>query len=203
LKNKREIVEQTRLAFEFIEKLYLEASYLVKEIEGMLAEEEEKFIIGRPSGYGVTTRSSTGLEPNFVRLWLLKKFGVFFVEEEKTELKSGQTSTPLSKETRLLYTRLVLEDPKYAEPVIMSGVLYGIEKKPNVKWTKFEHAMAHFEYKDEKIFQSSDAIDYEDAYMTLKGQLRTANLFDINNSEDIRTVIVDPALKIYRSIGII
>ena len=40
-------------------------------------------------------------------------------------------------------------------------------------------------------------------YMTLKGQLRTANLFDINNSEDIRTVIVDPALKIYRSIGII
>jgi hypothetical protein len=76
-------------------------------------------------------------------------------------------------------------------------------KKPNVKWTKFEHAMAHFEYKDEKIFQSSDAIDYEDAYMTLKGQLRTANLFDINNSEDIRTVIVDPALKIYRSIGII
>jgi hypothetical protein len=51
--------------------------------------------------------------------------------------------------------------------------------------------MAHFEYKDEKIFQSSDAIDYEDAYMTLKGQLRTANLFDINNSEDIRTVIVD------------
>jgi hypothetical protein len=80
LKNKREIVEQTRLAFEFIEKLYLEASYLVKEIEGMLAEEEEKFIIGRPSGYGVTTRSSTGLEPNFVRLWLLKKFGVFFVD---------------------------------------------------------------------------------------------------------------------------
>jgi hypothetical protein len=72
-----------------------------------------------------------------------------------------------------------------------------------VKWTKFEHAMAHFEYKDEKIFQSSDAIDYEDAYMTLKGQLRTTNLFDINNSEDIRTVIVDPALKIYRSIGII
>ena len=95
-------------------------------------------------------------------------------------------------QTKLLYARLVLEDPKYAEPVIMSGVLYGIEKKPNVKWTKFEHAMAHFEYKDEKIFQSSDAIDYEDAYMTLKGQLRTTNLFDINNSEDIRTVIVDP-----------
>ena len=201
MKNKREIVEQTRLAFEFIEKVYLEASYLVKEIEGMLAEEEEKFIIGRPSGYGVTTRSSTGLEPNYVRMRLLKKFGVFFVEEEKTELKSGQTSTLLSKEMKLLYTRIVLEDPKYAEPVIMSGVLYGIEKKPNVKWTKFEHIMAHFEYRDEKIFQSSEVINYEDAYMTLKGNLKTANLFDINNSEDIRRKIVEPALEIYRSIG--
>ena len=147
MKNKREIVEQTRLAFEFIGKLYLEASYLVKEIEGMLAEEDEKFIIGRPSGYGVTTRSSTGLEPNLVRLWPMRKFGVFFVEEEKTELKTGQTNTPLNENMKLLYMRVILDDLKYAEPVISFGALYEIEKKPTVKWTKFEQMMAYFEYR--------------------------------------------------------
>jgi hypothetical protein len=60
---KKGLIEQTRLAFDFIQKLYLEASYLVKEIEGQLAEEEEQFVFGRSGGYAVTARSSTGLEP--------------------------------------------------------------------------------------------------------------------------------------------
>jgi hypothetical protein len=55
MNNKSEIIEQTNLAFDFIEKLYLESSYLIKEIEGNLNEEEEKFVIGKPSGYGIST----------------------------------------------------------------------------------------------------------------------------------------------------
>ncbi len=35
---------------------------LRKEVEAMLSEEDERFIIGKPSGYGITARSSTGLE---------------------------------------------------------------------------------------------------------------------------------------------
>ena len=36
--NKNEIIEQTNLVFDFIQKFYLEVSYLIKEIEGVLHE---------------------------------------------------------------------------------------------------------------------------------------------------------------------
>ena len=48
--DRSEIVQQTKLAFDFIQKLYFEVSYLIKEIEGLFAEEEEGFILCRPSG---------------------------------------------------------------------------------------------------------------------------------------------------------
>ncbi|GFP32571.1 hypothetical protein HKBW3S42_00875 [Candidatus Hakubella thermalkaliphila] len=107
---KEEILRQTALAFDFIQKLYLEVSYLIKEIEGTLQEEDEKFVIGRPAGYGISARSSTGLESNNVSLWLLKKFAVFFVSEEKTKLERGQTITELHKDLKVLYLRIVLND---------------------------------------------------------------------------------------------
>jgi len=34
--DKSEVIHQTTLAFDFIQKLYLEVSYLIKEIEGIL-----------------------------------------------------------------------------------------------------------------------------------------------------------------------
>ena len=89
-----QLIDQTKLAFDFLQKLYLEVSYLIKETEGLLHEEEEKFLIGKPSGYGVSSRSSTGLESNSISLWLLRKFAVFFVPEDKTTLKKGQTVDP-------------------------------------------------------------------------------------------------------------
>ena len=41
--DKSGIVQQTNLAFDFIQKLNLEVSYLIKEVEAMLSEEEERF----------------------------------------------------------------------------------------------------------------------------------------------------------------
>ena len=200
MKNKIEIVEQTKLAFDFLQKLYLETTYLIKEIEGVLSEENEKFIIGKPAGYGITSRSSTGLEANSVQLWLLRRFAVFFVEEDKTVLKGGQTNTNLSPKLKVLYLRVVLDGAKLNEPVIYSGLLYKIEKKPIAKWTKFEYVMGYIEYKDNKLFAEPEKINYEDSYLKMKGNLITNNLYDINSSEDIRRLIIDPSLKIYRSI---
>ncbi len=108
--NKSEITEQTNLAFDFIQKLYLEVSYLIKEIEGILHEEEEKFIIGRPAGYGISARSSTGLESTNVNLWLLRKFAVFFVPEDKTRVERGQTITEIDDNLKILYLRIILRD---------------------------------------------------------------------------------------------
>lgn len=201
MKEKNDVIQQTNLAFEFIQKLYLEASYLIKEIEGILREEKESFIIGRPSGYGISTRSSTGLESNNVMLWLVKKFAVFFVPEDKTELKGGQTRTRLDKDLKVLYLRILLSQKDALEPVIWSGVLFGIQKKPQAKGiTKFENIMSHIEYNDSKIFTDHGKVKYEDTYMQLRGELLTNKLFDVNDSDTIVNKIIRPALNLYRKI---
>lgn len=195
---KSEIIEQTNLAFDFIQKLYLEVSYLVKQIEGILYEEEEKFIIGRPSGYGVTARSSAGLESNNVNLWSLRKFAVFFVPEDKTKVKRGQTITRIDENLKVLYLRAVLNDKDINEPSFYSGVLHNIQIKPPVHWTKFENVMGHIEYHDDKIFKNKERTNYEDAYIKLQGELIKNNLLEINDSETILRRIVEPSLELYR-----
>jgi hypothetical protein len=199
MNNKSEIVEQSNLAFNFIEKLYLESSYLIKEIAGILNEEEEKFVIGKPGGYGISTTSSRGLEVNYVRLWLLKKFSVFFVSEEKTALKGGTTFTKMDKDLKVLYLRIVFYDKTINEPTVYSGVLYNIKKKSETKWfNKFEQAMANLEYNDYKVFKDVKKIDYENIYIKVQGELIKNNLFDINDSNAIVEKIIKPSLKLFR-----
>ena len=195
--NKSEITEQCGLAFDFIQKLYLEVSYLIKEIEGILGEHD--FVIGRPSGYQISARSSSGLEPSSVNLWLLKRFAVFFAPKDKIVLERGQTKLSIEKPAKVLYVRVILNENNNPEPLIYSGVLYDIQKQPNARWpVKFEQAMQHMQYTDEKIFKNNLVeIDYEDAYMRLKGKLIKNNLLDINNGETIRDLIVKPSLELY------
>lgn len=196
---KSEIIEQTNLALDFIQKLYLEASYLIKEIEGILHEEEEKFIIGRPAGYGVSARSSTGLESTNVNLWLLRKFAVCFVPEDKTKIERGQTVTRMDENLKILYLRIILSDKKIHEPAVYSGVLHNIQKKPQAKWIgKFENVMGHLEYNDDKIFKNVEKIDYEDAYIKIQGELLKNNLFEVNDSETILKKIIEPSLELFR-----
>ena len=199
MNNKNEIVEQSNLAFNFVEKLYLESSYLIKEIAGILNEEEEKFIIGKPSGYGISATSSRGLEVNNVRSWLLKKFSVFFVPKEKTVIKGGGTFTKIDKDLKILYLRIVFYDKTIKEPTVYSGALYNIQKKPEAKWiTKFERVMGILEYNDYKVFKDVGKINYENIYIKIQGELIKKNLFDINDSETIVKKIIKPSLELYR-----
>jgi len=199
MNSKSEIMEQNNLAFDFIEKLYLESSYLVKEMAGILNEEEENFIIGRPAGYGITSYTSKGLEPNFVKLWLLKKFSVFFIPEGKTELKGGATVTKIDKILKVLYLKIAFYGKTIKSPTVYSGVLYNIEKKKDASSVKkFEHIMGHIEYRDDKVFQDIKKINYEDIYIKFQGELIKNNLFDINDSETIVNKIIKPSLELYR-----
>jgi len=200
MNNKSEIVEQSNLAFNFVEKLYLESSYLIKEIEGILNEEEEKFIIGKAGGYAVSALSSRGLEANYVKSWwLLKKFSVFFIPEEKTALKGGVTVTKIEKNLKVLYLRIVLYDKNIKEPMVYSGVLYNIEKKPETKWiTKFENVMVNLESNDYKVFKNIKKINYENAYLKIQGELIKNSLFEITDSETIVKKIIKPSLELYR-----
>ena len=157
---KKEVVQQTALAFDFIQKLYFEVSYLIKEIEGLLAEEEEAFIIGRPGGYAITSRSSSGLESFLVNLWTLKKMAVFFIPKEQTKLTGGVTNTAFEENLRLIYLRIVLNEKEIKEPYICVGVLYDFVDKHR-KWpTKFEQIMANIEYNETKVFADKATIDY-------------------------------------------
>jgi hypothetical protein len=199
MNNKNEIIEQSNLAFNFVEKLYLESSYLIKEIAGILNEEEEKFVIGKPGGYGISTTSSRGLEVNYVRLWLLKKFSVFFVPEEKTALKGGTTFTKMDKDLKVLYLKIVLNYKNIKEPAVYFGVLYNIQKKPEAKMiTKFERVMGILEYNDYKVFKDVGKINYENIYIKVQGELMKKNLFDINDSNAIVEKIIKPSLELYR-----
>jgi hypothetical protein len=196
---KSEMVEQSNLAFEFVQKLYLEVSYLIKELEGILYEEKEKYIIGRPSGYAVSSMRSTGLESTNVPYWLMKKLSVFFIPEDKTERKGGQTITPIDENLKVLYLRIILDDKNVREPIVQSGVLYNIFNKNKAAWiTKFEKVMTHLEYNDDKVFGQGEKINYEDAYIKLKGDLIKSSLFEISSSEDIQKKIVEPSLRLFR-----
>jgi len=199
MNNKNENVEQSSLAINFVEKLYLESSYLIKEIAGILNEEEEKFVIGKSGGSGISAMSSRGLEPNNVKLWLLKKFSVFFVPEEKTVIRGGTTITKIDKDLKVLYLRIVLNDKNVEEPTVYSGVLYNIEKIAETSWIKkFERIMTNLEYNENRVFKDIKKINYENIYIKIKGELIKNNLFDINDSETIVNKIIKPSLELYR-----
>ena len=191
-----ELVKQTKNAFDFIEKLYFEVSYLIKEIEGLLQQEDEAFVIGRPSGYGVTTRSSTGLEPGNVSLWLTKMFTVFFCPENMTKINGGQTNTAFQEELKVIVIRILLGDKDIDQPKINFGCLSEIKSKRQDQ-KKFEHLMFEFAYNSDKIFNGSSN-QYEDSYCSFKKIFLSEDLYSINSSEDIVAKIIQPVLKIYR-----
>lgn len=199
---KKEIINQTKLAFSHIQNLYMETSYFIKEIEAQLAEEAENFVIGKPSGYSINARSSTGLEPRNVYLWTIKKLSVFFIPLDNTKRK-GTTTTAFNEDTKALYVRVILDDGNIMEPQVYFGVLYGFGEngKLNKKFSKVEQVIAHIEYREKSILSSPKNIDYEDGYIKFKGKLQKASLFDINGSQEVNKYIIQPVLKLFRSIN--
>jgi hypothetical protein len=197
--HKKEIATQIKNAFEFIQKLYNEASYLIKEIEGQLGESDYRFQILRPSGYSVSARSSTGLEANNVILWLPRKFSVAFVEEEVTELTKGQNFTEIHAQLKVLYFKFKLNEKNLDEPKLIFGVFYNIEKYKD--WVKkFENLMGTLEYVDNKMFSKFPNINYADGTFKLEGKFKMEHLLDINSSLDLKEKVIDPVIKLYEQI---
>jgi hypothetical protein len=196
--NKHEIVEQTNLAYDFLQKLYLETSYLIKEVEGLLSKEDEEFIIGRPSGYSITSYRSAGLESVNIDLWLLRKMAVFFVPRTSTLEKGGQTFTAIDDKAKVIYMKIVLNSKNISEPTIYTGILNNFQKKGKAFPEKVEQLMSHIEYKEAQVFKDPLLIDYEDGYLSFKGNLFAEKLFDINSGEDVIKKIVFPVVQMYR-----
>ncbi|MBU1672193.1 MAG: hypothetical protein KJ993_13965 [Actinobacteria bacterium] len=198
--DKEKTIEQCKLAFDFIQKLYHEVSYLIKEVEGSLGREQEEFVIGKTSGYGIVTKSSTGLDPGGVNWWLRRKMSVFFVPKTATRDRST-TSTDIDGDLKVVYLRIVLdEDSRDFEPVIYSGVISNIKNlQGGAKLSKFENYPYHFELNEQKIFTGREKFHYEDSYISFDAKLRQVHLFDLSNSDAIMREIVEPALNLYRA----
>ena len=195
--------EQANLAFEFIEKLYFETSYLIKEIEGILNREEEKFIIGRPGGYKITVGSSTGL--NNPDWWWHKKFSVFYIEEDKTRKQGANTITSFmeQKNIKLIYLIINLIDEDISSPKIAIGIIYDISCKSLDYYKKFEtvttYYIEHFWELAKKNLNFKEG-KYVHKHMEFKGKFMMKDLFDINNTQDIKNKLLSPVLKEYRNL---
>lgn len=199
--SKPKVATQIKNAFDFIQQLYNESSYLIKEIEGQLAESDYKFRILKPSGYSITARSSTGLEINNVNLWLMRKFAVAFVEGMDNDTGKAQNFTEINKNLKVLHFRITLDDKSKDEPKLVYGVLYDIEKHKD--WVKkFENLMGHIEYNDTKVFAKFPEIDYEDGTCKMKGKFGEVNLLDINSSDELVEKVITPAIELYEQIKI-
>ncbi len=197
--SKQEIVEQTKLAYEYLQKLYLETSYFIKEVEGLLGKENEEFIIGRPSGYSITTNRSSGLESGNVELWLLRKMAVFFVPKAATIEKVGVTTTKIDDNSKVIYLRIVLDAKGLSEPKVYTGILYNFKAKGKASMEKIEQTMSHMEYRESQVFKNPLSIDYADGYLSFHGKLFAHNLFDLNSSEEIYKKVVAPMLALFRN----
>jgi hypothetical protein len=192
-----ELAAQARNALDFVQKLYFEISYLVKEVEGLLQQEEEGFTMGRPSGYSVTARTSTGLEPVNVENWMPKTFTVFFAPRTKIQTSQGQTITPITSDLKLFVLQIELTGKDLHEPRIIYGFIKNISCK-NEKWKKFENLMWEFSYNSKKIFNTIGDLNYEDSSCSFQGKFEQEKLFLIDSSEAVVQKLVVPMLRLYR-----
>lgn len=193
----KELETSWRNAFDFVQKFYFEISYLMKEVEGQLAKEPEKFVICRKTGYGVTSYTSTQLDARQVQCWIPATLMVAFVPEECTKLFKGTTLTPIKTSLRPLFLHVEAHWTGMERPVIFSGVLESVRpKRKHV--SKFEHLMFEFAYNPDELFAKLPEIDYEDRYCSLTGRATTTPLLSINSAEDVKAKLVDPMLKLYR-----
>ena len=197
--DRKELSGQIANAFDFIQKLYNESAYLIKEIEGQLVENEFNFQILKTSGYSVSTRSSTGLETNNVQLWLMRKLAVAFAEDRYTKVQKGQNVTEITDDLKVLYFRIILNASSDNEPELLFGVFYDVAKYKD--WIKkFENLIGQFEYVDNKLFARFPSVDYQDGTFSIKGEFKKVKLLDVNSSDDLKQKVLDPAIALYKKV---
>ena len=186
-----------RNAFEYVQKFYLETSYLIKEVEGHLEKEPEKFAICRGNGYTVSSYTSAGLDPRQVTCWIPSTIAVAFVPEKATKTTKGFTETPFDKSLRVLIMHVEVYWGQMARPVIYCGLLEKIKcKQRDMK--KFEKLMFQFAYNPDEVFAKLPKIDYEDRHCSFAGHAHTVPLLSIASAQDVKDKLVDPMLKLYR-----
>ena len=202
------MIENVTNAFNFIQRLYDETATLVREIEKLLGTEPECYMIGRPSGYGISTRSSTGLEQQNVNRWLTRRFAVFFIPEDVYKLRQGQTVTTLPT-TNVMYLRFLLDGYKSfsfgGNPIDAPSLLFGVlhdASSPSGRKKKFEHLMGDLEYLEAKLLRGLPEVGITEANAVVSGTLQIVPLFNLTNSEAVNDQVVQPLVEQWREVAV-
>ena len=196
--DKKLLNDQTRSAFEFIEKLYAESSYLVKEIEGLLRNKEEIFVIGKQRGYQISASASSGL--NSPEQWIYKKLCAYFVPETMTKIIGGRTETSFSKDLKIIYLIIILSEEELKSPQIAIGILSRF-KKLTVRFPKLEYFIISY---IDRIWNSIKELKgtkhklYKDSSFEFNVNFVIKDLYDVNSIQDIEKKLVNPALRMFR-----
>jgi len=144
------IVTQTRNALNFVRKLHIEISYLIKEIEGLLLEEDERFLLLKPGGYQIVARTSNGLDSAGVDLWMPKDISVFFCPEGDIDTVKSTTITKPNDNLKIMLFQILLIDNEISEPKVIYGYFSEINfKKMDI--TKIEQMLGEFTYSGSRI----------------------------------------------------
>ena len=196
----RQLAASTRNAHEFLQRLHLEVSYLIREVEGQLGQEDDEFVQLTAGGYAMITSTSSGLDPDNVKLWMPRTFTAAFGPRAKTEMEGIYTTTqlPANAQKRLLILHVVLADTNESTPRVWFGKLTKAQaKKANI--IKFEQLTSKFARYSERIFSNvsrAGKARWEDSQCALEGKFLHVDLFDIKSSKDVRKRIVDPLLAL-------
>ena len=201
------MIENVANAFNFLQQFYDETATLVHEIEGLLSDEPECFMIGRPSGYGISTRGSTGLEQQNVNRWLTKRFAVFFIPEHIYKRQSGQTVTTLPTEN-VMYMRFLLDGYNSftfsGKPIDAPSILFGVLHKascPNGKKKKFEQMMVELEYLESKLLRDLPKVNLNEASVEVSGTLQIVPLLTLTDPKAVNDNVVQPLVEQWRQVG--
>ena len=201
------MIKNVTNAFNFLQQFYDETATLVREIEGLLSDEPECFLIGRPSGYGISTRGSTGLEQQNVNRWLTKRFAVFFIPEHIYKCKSGQTVTALPAEN-IMYVRFLLDGYNSftfnGKPIDAPSILFGVLHKtscPNGKKKKFEQHMTEFEYLESKLLRDLPIVNLNESSVEVSGILQIVPLLKLTDPKAVNDNVVQPLVEQWRQVG--
>lgn len=196
--DKIQMNEQTKSAFDFVEKIYSECAYLVKEIEGILQKQEERFKIGKQRGYQISASSSLGLKNP--EQWMYRKLCAYFVPSPLTREVGGRTETSFGKDLKIIYLLIILSEEKLKTPQVAIGVLSEF-KKITRRIPKVEYFVIPYM---EKIWDfvkrhgSGRNKLYTDSQLEFKTKFMIRDLFDINNVQDVEKKLVNPVLRYFR-----
>jgi len=191
----KQLAASTQNAFDFLQRLHLEVSYLIREVEEQLKQADPEFVQMKGAGYAVSTSRSSGLEPHNVKQWMSRTLTVGYCPK-KVHTKQG-TPLPITARTRVLILHIVLHDADKNAPKVWFGRMTAAKGKKGQ--ADFEKLLSKYSQQSEGLFTAvpkSRKIRIDDSTCVMEGKFRSVDLFTVKKSKDVTRLIVEPMLAL-------